>query len=87
MKVLVRSDPDEEENRVIVAVAGLRLQTNIGESFAELLKLGDGLGLVCRWVNYYSDTKSRVDIYLSSQSDSLSRSRRPGWTAAPVIWS
>jgi hypothetical protein len=47
MQVLVRSNTDEQEYRMRVAMADLCLQTDIGKSLAQLLKLRNGFCFVC----------------------------------------
>lgn len=50
--MLIRRDPHKEKDRVRLPIADLRLQTNIGQSFTELLELRNSLGFVYAYISF-----------------------------------
>ena len=51
-QVLVRGYPDEEQQRVVVSIPSLCLQTHISKGMAQLLELSSCFGLVCAMVSF-----------------------------------
>jgi hypothetical protein len=69
-QVLVRSYPDEEQQRVVVSIASLCLQTHTGKGMAQLLELSRSFGLVCTVVNFCHFLVSSHAAYPFSRSGS-----------------